>query len=73
MKYHVNVRFHEELIKVEGDHIMVGLASKPIKGKANAELIKKLAKYFDVPTANIKIVAGHKSKNKIVEITPSKP
>lgn len=67
------VRFHEEFIKVEGDHIMIGLASKPVKGKANAELIKKLAKHFDVAAANIKIMAGHKSKDKIVEITPHKP
>jgi uncharacterized protein YggU (UPF0235/DUF167 family) len=73
MRYHVYVRFHEEFIKVEGDHIMIGLAIKPVKGKANAELIKKLAKHFDVSTANIKIVAGHKSKDKIVEITPNKP
>jgi uncharacterized protein (TIGR00251 family) len=73
MRLHVNVRFHEEFIKVEGGRIMVGLASKPVRGKANAELIKKLAKHFDVPASNIKIVAGHKSKDKIVEITLNKP
>ena len=71
MRYYVSVRFHEEFIKVESDHITVGLTSKPVKGKANAELVKKLAKHFGVPASSIRIVAGRNSKNKIVEITLS--
>ena len=69
MKYEVEVKFHKNFIKVEGNKILVGLTSKPEKGKANLELIKKLAKYFKVPSSHIRIVSGLKSKRKIVEIT----
>ncbi|HIE18162.1 TPA: DUF167 domain-containing protein, partial [Candidatus Bathyarchaeota archaeon] len=48
--------------------IIVGLTSKPEKGKANLELIKKLAKYFKVSSSQIRIVSGLKSRRKIVEI-----
>ena len=69
MKYEVEVKFHKNFIKVEGNKILVGLTSKPEKGKANLELIKKLAKYFKVPSSHVRIVSGLKSKRKIVEIT----
>jgi len=69
MKYEVEVKFHKNFIKVEGNKILVGLTSKPEKGKANLELIKKLAKHFKVPSSHIRIVSGLKSKRKIIEIT----
>lgn len=69
MKYEVEVKFHENFIKVEGNKIFVGLTSKPEKGKANLELIKKLAKHFKVPSSHVRIVSGLKSRRKIVEIT----
>jgi len=69
MKYEVEVRFHNDFLKVEGNKIIVGLTSKPEKGKANLELIKKLAKHFKVSSSQVKIVSGLKSKRKIVEIT----
>ncbi len=69
MKYEVEVKFHKNFIKVEGNKIFVGLTSKPEKGKANLELIKKLAKYFKVPSSHVRIVSGLKSKRKIVEVT----
>ena len=69
MKYEVEVKFHKNFIKVEGNKILVGLTSKPEKGKANLELIKKLAKYFKVPSSHVRIVSGLKSRRKIVEVT----
>ncbi|MGB9760738.1 MAG: DUF167 domain-containing protein, partial [Thermoproteota archaeon] len=55
-------------VEVEGNKIVVGLTSKPVGGKANLELIKKLAKHFKVPSSQVKIVSGLKSRRKIVEI-----
>mgnify|MGYP000038166434 CR=1 FL=1 len=69
MKYEVEVKFHKNFIKVEGNKILVGLTSKPEKGKANLELIKKLAKHFKVPSSHVRIVSGLKSRRKIVEVT----
>ncbi|MEM2925076.1 MAG: DUF167 domain-containing protein [Methanocellales archaeon] len=68
MRYEVEVKFHEDFVKVERNKIIVGLTSQPEKGKANLELIKKLAKYFNVPSTQVKIVAGLKTRRKIVEI-----
>ena len=68
MRYAVEVKFHKDFVEVRGDRIIVGLTSKPERGKANRELIKKLAKHFDVPQSRVRIVSGLRSRNKIVEI-----
>ncbi|MCJ7633521.1 DUF167 domain-containing protein [Candidatus Bathyarchaeota archaeon] len=68
MRYEVEVKFHNDFIEVNGNRILVGLTAKPEKGKANRELIKKLAKHFKVSTSQIRILAGLKSKSKVVEI-----
>ena len=68
MIYEVEVVFHRDFLKVEDDKIIVGLTSKPERGKANLELIKKLAKHFKVSSSQIRIVSGLKSRRKIVEI-----
>ena len=69
LRYEVEVTFHRNFVQVEGDKILVGLTSKPEKGKANTELVKKLAKHFNVPSSHVSIVSGFKSRNKVVEIS----
>ena len=66
--YEIKVEFRKDIFKVEGNRIVVGLTSKPEKGKANMELIKKLAKYFNVTPAQVKIVSGLKSRRKMIDI-----
>ena len=68
MKYDVEVTFHKDFVQVERDKILVGLTSKPEKGKANTELIKKLAKHFNVPSSHVSIISGLKDRRKVVEI-----
>ena len=68
MKFEVEVKFHQDFIIVNGNKIIIGLSSKPEKGKANLELIKKISKKFDVSSSQVKIIAGTKSRNKIIEI-----
>ena len=43
--------------------------SKPVKGQANYEIIRKISKKFAIPKSNIRIVSGEKSRNKVIEIT----
>ncbi|MCW4019638.1 MAG: DUF167 domain-containing protein [Candidatus Bathyarchaeota archaeon] len=62
------MKLHEDFVKVDGKTIVVGLTRQPVKGKANKELVKKLAKHFGVPSSKVKILAGLRSKKKIVEI-----
>ena len=69
MRYEVEVEFRNDFVRVEGNRILVGLRSRPVKGKANLELIKKLAKYFRVSSSQVRIISGSKSRRKTVEIT----
>ena len=67
--YKVKVQFSKDFLKIEKDQISIGIKSKPIKGEANKEIIKKIAKHFAISTVAIQIKSGHKSKEKIIEIS----
>ncbi len=68
MRLRVYVEFHKDFVRVEGDEVVVGIRSKPKRGKANEELVKKLAKHFGVPSSRVRIVSGFRSRSKLVEI-----
>ncbi len=68
MIYKVKVEFSKEFLEIKDNQINIGIKSKPVKGEANKEIIKKLAKYFGISTALVHIKSGHKSRQKIVEI-----
>ncbi|NIM25313.1 MAG: DUF167 domain-containing protein [Nitrosopumilaceae archaeon] len=68
MIYKVRVLFNQEFFEISGSQITIGVKSKPIKGEANKEVIKKLAKHFGVSSMKILIKSGHTTKNKIIEI-----
>lgn len=53
--------------EVEGA-LKVKIAAPPVDGAANEELIRLLAKLFDVPRRAITILSGATAKNKIVRI-----
>ncbi len=66
--YEVFVEFKKDFLKVEGNQITIGIKSKPIKGQANKEIIKKLSKYFGVSTSCVTIKKGQKTQKKIIEV-----
>ncbi|MBC8516969.1 MAG: DUF167 domain-containing protein [Nitrosopumilus sp.] len=68
MIYKVNVEFSKEFLVIENDQINIGIKSKPIKGEANKEIIKKIAKHLKISTSLVQIKSGHKSSEKIIEI-----
>jgi len=49
--------------------IKVYIDEPPVKGKANAALIKLLSQFFNVKRSDIKIVSGEKSREKIIQIS----
>lgn len=49
-------------------HIKVKVQSKPEKGRANSELIKVISERLKVSKSCVKIIKGHKSRGKVVEI-----
>ncbi len=68
MIYKVQVEFSKEFLEIEKNQINIGIKSNPIKGEANKEIIKKLAKHFGVSTTLVQIKSGHKSRKKIIEV-----
>lgn len=57
----------KKLVKIDETHYVVSVNSPPEKGKANKEILKTFAKYFDTSILKIKIISGEKSKEKIIE------
>ncbi len=69
MKYRVTVRFSADgRLEVVGDEITVSIKSQPERGKANRELVKRLARHFGVPEQSVRILSGLASRKKLVEI-----
>ena len=70
MRYLVSVKFGPEgRVIVEGNEIIISISSAPQRGKANAELVKKLARHFRVKPSSVRIVRGLTARNKMVEIS----
>jgi hypothetical protein len=53
---------------VAGDEITVSIKSQPERGRANRELVKKLAAHFGVSAQDVRILSGLASRKKVVEI-----
>ena len=69
MRYSVSVRFSSDgRIEVSGDEIAVSIKSPPERGKANRELIKKLAEHFGVAESRVRIISGTTSRKKLVDV-----
>lgn len=54
---------------LHGDAVKIRIASPPVDGKANAELIKFLAKSFAVAARDIEIISGQTNRRKRVAIS----
>lgn len=67
VKVKPNSKRQEIMAELDGS-FTVYLKSPPVDGKANEELIKLLAKKFDVPKSEIIIKSGLSSRNKLIEL-----
>ncbi|WP_371504722.1 DUF167 domain-containing protein [Nitrosopumilus adriaticus] len=68
MIYKVHVEFSKEFLEINDKQINIGIKTKPLKGEANKEIIKKIAKQFGISSSLVQIKSGHKSRDKIIEI-----
>jgi len=66
--YQVRVEFNRDFLEMSGSDVTIGIKSKPVKGQANKEIIKKIATYLKIPVSEIRIISGHKSRTKIIEV-----
>ncbi|MEA1971521.1 MAG: DUF167 domain-containing protein, partial [Thermodesulfobacteriota bacterium] len=58
-----------ELAGVQGDALKIRITAPPVEGAANKECIRLLSDMLKVKKSQIKIIAGHRSKNKRVAIS----
>ncbi len=66
LKISVRTEHVEEKLTIEGDSFVFYTPEPPIKGRANAALIRFLHRLFGISTSKIDIIRGIRSKNKIV-------
>jgi hypothetical protein len=55
-------------ISLDGSRLKVKLLSKPLKGRANEELIEYIADTFGLKRRDLSIVAGERDTRKLVSI-----
>ena len=70
MKVRVQVKPQRRLNSVQAtdDGLIVELRAVPEDGKANAALVCVLADHFNVKKSQVRIISGHTSRIKLVEI-----
>lgn len=71
MKISVKVKPNAKTEKVEklsGNEFILWVKARAKEGRANQAAIDLLSKYSGIAKSRISIVAGHKSKNKIIGI-----
>jgi len=54
--------------RLDTDTYKVAVTAPPVKGEANRQVVELLSSYFGVGKSFVKIVKGHKSRNKVVLI-----
>ena len=59
----------DEIVGPHGDALKIRITAPPVDGKANAQLVKFLAKQFGVKQAQVEILSGDSSRQKRVAIS----
>jgi uncharacterized protein len=57
------------VLGVRNGELEVAVAAPPVDGAANEELVRTLARHFDVPKSTISIESGGASRSKLVRLT----
>lgn len=57
-----------QVVGREGDSYRIKVTAPPVDGKANAALVKLLAKKLGIPPKKIDILSGHTSRLKTIRI-----
>ncbi|MGB8646429.1 MAG: DUF167 domain-containing protein [Anaerolineae bacterium] len=58
----------DEIVGIEGDALKVRLNAPPVEGRANEALIKFLSEVLGVRRADVEILRGETTRNKLVRI-----
>ena len=52
----------------EDGSLRVSVTAAPVDGKANEALVSLLSKHLRVPKFSVRVVRGHRARNKVVEV-----
>ena len=66
-------RSRTEVAGRRGEVLVVRLAAPPVKGAANKALLRFLADLLDVPPADLELVRGAQSRDKLVRVATLTP
>lgn len=58
----------DEIAGLHDARLKVRITAPPTDGKANAHLLKYLARQFQVPRSRIQIISGHNARNKRIRV-----
>ncbi len=58
----------DEIIGPLDNNLKVRITAPPMEGKANAHLIRFLAKIFGVPRGRVTLISGEKGRSKLLRI-----
>ncbi len=67
--FQVKVQPNAPRTRILGQHdaaLKLALAAPPVDGKANAECIRFLAKFFDLSRSQVDILTGETTRNKVI-------
>jgi len=69
LEVRVKPRSRRPGVEKTGDNAYrVEVAAAPDKGRANREVLTRLAEALDIPVSRLRIVRGETSPNKVVEV-----
>lgn len=58
----------DEVVQLDATHFKISVKAPPADGKANAAVEKVLAEALGLVPSCVKVIKGHTSRNKIIEI-----
>jgi len=69
----LRVRLHprasrDEIAGERGGAVLIRVTAPPVDGKANAALVKLIAKRAGVPKRDVSVVRGERSRDKLVRV-----
>lgn len=67
---HLNVKPNSKKFNIveNGETLTIYILSKPVKNKANKELVNMIRKKLNIPSNQVQIISGLKSNNKIIKL-----
>ncbi len=61
------------VVEVRDGSLVVAVAAPPVDGQANAELVRTIARWLDVPRSRVTVTVGATGRQKVVAVAGVTP